>query len=95
MTNTKPTIGCSQDSDALYHRLFGHPIMVEQLVREFVPEAMAVGIDFSRMERVNAKFHAAKGRRREGDVIWRLPTRPAATFTCTSSSNSSPPSTGG
>ena len=73
MTNKKPTIGDRQNSDTLYHRLFSHPIMVEQLVREFVPEAMAVGVDFARMQRVNAKFHAGRGRRREGDVIWRLP----------------------
>ena len=62
------------DSDTLYHRLFSHPLMVEQLVRDFVPEAMAAGLDFSRMQRVNAKFHGRRGRRREGDVIWRLPT---------------------
>lgn len=43
------------DHDALYHRLFAHPLMVEQVVRDFVPEAMAVGLDFSRMERVAAK----------------------------------------
>lgn len=61
-------------SDALYHRLFSHPLMTEQLVREFVPEAMAVGLDFLRMERVNAKFHDRDGKRREGDVIWRIPT---------------------
>ena len=42
-------------------------------MREFVPKAMAVGVDFARMERVNAKFHAGRGRRREGGVIWRLP----------------------
>ncbi|CAK0777422.1 transposase [Azospirillaceae bacterium] len=65
----------AQQSDSLYHRLFTHPIMVEQLVREFVPEAMAVGLDFTRMESVNAKFHSRRGRRREGDVIWRLPTK--------------------
>ncbi|CAK0772289.1 hypothetical protein WCLP8_4850001 [uncultured Gammaproteobacteria bacterium] len=65
------------ESDSLYHRLFSHPIMVEQLVREFVPEAMAVGLDFARMERVNAKFHFQKGKRREGDVIWCLPTNMA------------------
>jgi predicted transposase YdaD len=35
---------------------------------------MAVGIDFTRMERVNAKFHGRRGKRRDGDVIWRLPT---------------------
>ena len=60
--------------DAFYHRLFSHPLMAEQLVREFVPEAMAVGLDFARMERVNAKFHDRDGKRREGDVIWRMPT---------------------
>jgi len=62
------------DHDALYHRLFSHPLMAEQLVRGFVPEAMAVGLDFARMERVNAKFHDRDGKRREGDVIWRMPT---------------------
>ncbi|MEI6986674.1 MAG: Rpn family recombination-promoting nuclease/putative transposase [Rhodospirillaceae bacterium] len=62
------------ESDSLYHRLFSHPIMVEQLVREFVPEAMSVGLDFARMVRVNAKFHSQKGKRRDGDVIWCLPT---------------------
>jgi Putative transposase, YhgA-like len=51
--------------------------MVEMLVREFVPEALAAGLDFSQLQRVNAKFHIRRGsnRRREGDVIWRLPTR--------------------
>lgn len=60
------------DSDSLYHRLFSNPLMVEGLVREFVPDAMAAGIDFNGMERINAKFHANQGKRRDGDVIWRL-----------------------
>ena len=42
------------DSDTLYHRLFSHPLMVEGLIQEFVPEAMTAGLDFSRMQRVNA-----------------------------------------
>jgi hypothetical protein len=64
------------DSDSLYHRLFSHPAMVEGLVREFVPEALAAGLDFSGLQRVNPKFHIRRqsARRREGDVIWRLPT---------------------
>ena len=67
------------DSDALYHRLFSHPLMVEQLVREFVPEAMAAGLDFAGLQRVNAKFHSRRHRRRrEGDVVWRLPTEGGA-----------------
>ena len=65
------------DSDSIYHRLFSHPRMVEELVREFVPEALAAGLDFSGLQRVNAKFHIGRrsARRREADVIWRLPTR--------------------
>jgi hypothetical protein len=65
------------DYDALYHRLFSYPLMMEHLVREFVPDAMAAGLRFERMERVNAKAHAealdGESYRREGDVIWRLP----------------------
>jgi hypothetical protein len=61
---------------SLYHRLFSHPLMMEQLVRAFVPEAMAAGLQFDRMERVNAKVHAealnGTIQRRDGDVIWRL-----------------------
>jgi hypothetical protein len=65
------------DSDSLYHRLFAHPLMVEGLVREFVPRRLLAGLDFSGLQRVNPKFHSGRGsaRRREGDVIWRLPTR--------------------
>jgi hypothetical protein len=65
------------DSDSLYHRLFSHPCMVEGLVREFVPNALAADLDFSALQRVNPKFHISRGSatRREGDVIWRLPIR--------------------
>jgi hypothetical protein len=51
--------------------------MVEGLVREFVPRRLVAGLDFSGLQRVNPKFHTGRrwARRREGDVIWRLPTR--------------------
>jgi len=51
--------------------------MVEELVREFVPCEFATGLDFRGLQRVNPKFHPNRrsARRREGDVIWRLPTR--------------------
>jgi len=64
------------DSDSLYHRLFSHPLMVEGLVREFVPRKVAAVLDFSRLRRVNPKFHPGRrwARRREADIIWRLPT---------------------
>jgi hypothetical protein len=35
---------------------------------------MSAEVDFVRMSRVSAKFHGRKGKRREGDVIWRLPS---------------------
>jgi hypothetical protein len=56
--------------------------MVEMLVREFVPQAMAAGLDFSRLQRVNTKFHIRRGstRRREGDVIWILPSEVSGWF---------------
>jgi predicted transposase YdaD len=50
---------------------------VEELVREFVPRGLVADPDFSGLERVNVKFHPARrsARRREADVIWRLPSR--------------------
>jgi hypothetical protein len=56
--------------------MFAHPRMVEGLVREFVPRALVAGLDFSGLQRINPKFHCGRrsARRREGDVIWRLPT---------------------
>jgi predicted transposase YdaD len=61
------------DHDALYHRLFSHPGMVSQLLREFVAESWVGELDLDAMERVNAKFHADGGERRDGDVVWRIP----------------------
>jgi hypothetical protein len=63
------------DHDALYHRLFSHPGMVAQLLREFVAEPWVGELELDGMERVNAKFHAEDGERRESDVIWRIPLR--------------------
>ncbi len=73
MPVTKRSKSARPNSDSLYHRLFSHPVMVEQLVRGFVPEVTAVGVDFGGMELVSTKLHSRKGTRREADVIWRLP----------------------
>jgi hypothetical protein len=70
------------DSDSLYHRLFSHPRMVEELVRQFVSNALSSDLDFSGLQRVNPKFHIGRrsAARREGDVIfngaqrWSAPT---------------------
>jgi len=66
------------DHDALYHRFFGHPGMVEQLLRDFVAGPWIDDLDLSAMERVNARFHSDDGDRRDGDVVWRIPMRDGA-----------------
>jgi len=63
------------DHDALYHRLFSHPGMVAQLLREFVAGPWLDDLDLDGMERLNAKFHAETSERRDGDMIWRIPRR--------------------
>jgi hypothetical protein len=63
------------DHDSLYHRLFDHPDMVAQLLREFVAGPWLDDLDLTGMTRENAKFHAGTGDRREGDMIWRIPRR--------------------
>src|SRR5690348_2100733 len=68
-------VGCMPEHAALYHRLFSHPRMVAQLLREFVPETWLSGRHLEAMERVNARFHAATGDRRAGDIVWRIPLR--------------------
>jgi hypothetical protein len=60
------------DHDALYHRLFSHPGVVAQLLRGFVDIDLG-DFDVDGMERLNAKFHAGTGQRREGDMVWRIP----------------------
>lgn len=49
--------------------------MVAQLLREFVAGPWLDELDLDGMARLNAKFHAATGDRREGDMIWRIPRR--------------------
>ncbi len=63
------------DQDRIYHRLFDHPEMVAQLLREFVAGPWLDDLDLDSMTRENAKFHAATGDRREGDMVWRIPRR--------------------
>jgi len=63
------------DHDGLYHRLFDHPDMVRELLREFLAGPWLDDLDLDRMTRESARFHAATGDRREGDMIWRIPRR--------------------
>jgi predicted transposase YdaD len=49
--------------------------MVEDLIREFVPEGWVEKLDFSTLERVNASFVAPELKGREGDLLWKLSLR--------------------
>jgi hypothetical protein len=64
-----------QDHDSLYHRLFSHPAMVTELLLGFIDPALLQGLDIAAMQRVNARLHAPRGTRRDGDVVWRIPVR--------------------
>jgi hypothetical protein len=61
--------------DSVYHKIFGHPGMVAQLLHEFVAEPWLDNLDLDGIKRLNAKFHSDTGERREGDMIWRIPRR--------------------
>jgi hypothetical protein len=68
------------DHDALWHRLFGQPGVLAQLLRSFLggsagAEIDLADLDLEGMHRLNAKFHAETGPRREGDMIWCIPRR--------------------
>jgi len=63
------------DRDGLYRLLFDNPHMVRELLREFLAGPWLDDLDLDSMTRENAKFHAAAGDRREGDMVWRIPRR--------------------
>jgi predicted transposase/invertase (TIGR01784 family) len=58
--------------DRSYRSLFSFPKMVEDLIRQFVPESWVEKLDFSTLQRVNASFVAPKLEGREGDLLWKL-----------------------
>lgn len=63
-------------SDALYHELFSHPILVAELIDGFLPDLAGLGLDYGAMRRISTKFFTEReGRKREGDIIWCLPTQ--------------------
>jgi hypothetical protein len=65
------------DHDSLDHRSFSDPAIVAQLLHEFAPAPWLATLDLDRMQRLNTKFHANTGERRESDLIWRIPRRDA------------------
>lgn len=62
-----------QKHDRSYHRLFSEPELIEDLLRNFVDESWVNELDFSKLERINTKFHSDALERRDGDIIVRIP----------------------
>jgi hypothetical protein len=61
-----------ENSDPTLKRLFAYPIMIEFLIKGFVPEAWAEDLDFSSLDRVNVKHTTEDLRSRENDIIWKV-----------------------
>ena len=61
------------DHDSIYHRLFSHPQMVEDLLQNFLDPELLKELDLSGMRRENTKFTAPTGQRRRGDIVWEIP----------------------
>ena len=64
--------GGTSQHDRGYKRLFSHAITVEELLRGFLREDWAEGLDFSTLERVGNSFVSDDLRERHSDLIWRL-----------------------
>jgi predicted transposase/invertase (TIGR01784 family) len=64
--------GGTSQHDRGYKRLFSHSITVEELLRGFLREDWAEGLDFATLERVGNSFISDDLRERHSDLIWRL-----------------------
>ncbi len=58
--------------DKSYKRLFSHPQMVEDLLRDFVKADWIDQLDFSTLEKLNASYVTDDYRDRSDDVVWKV-----------------------
>ena len=58
--------------DTAYKQFFSNPVMVESLLRDFVPEGFISELDFSTLERVPASYVTEDLRERHDDLVWRV-----------------------
>ncbi len=62
------------EHDSIYHRLFAHPEMVAELLRDFLDSAILAELELSGMKRLNTKLTSGSGHRRRGDMVWEIPS---------------------
>ena len=58
--------------DAAYKRFFSDPLMVESLLRDFVPERFVDDLDFSTLELCSGDYVADNLSQRHNDIVWRI-----------------------
>ncbi len=58
--------------DGGYKRLFSHPEMVADLLRDFIREDWVRELDLSTLEKVPGSYVTPELRSRESDVVWRV-----------------------
>jgi hypothetical protein len=69
----------NKDNENIYHGydhalklLFSHPIMMESLIKGFVPQTWVQSLDFSSLQKVNVNHITEDLREREDDLIWTI-----------------------
>jgi predicted transposase/invertase (TIGR01784 family) len=60
------------EHDGGYKRLFSHPEMVADLLRDFIREDWVRDLDLSTLEKVPGSYVTPELRSRESDVVWRV-----------------------
>jgi len=77
--NTKAKSKIKRNPNKLHHaydrslkRIFSHPLMMESLIKGFVPQGWVKDLDFTKFTKINIKHVTADLREREDDVIWRV-----------------------
>ncbi len=58
--------------DSTYKRIFSHPELVEELLRDFVAEPWCQQLDFGTLEKLNESYITDDLRQRADDLVWRV-----------------------
>ena len=59
--------------DTRYKRLFSHPELVREVLESFVHEDFVKRLDYSQMTRLDKSFVDDRYRKKESDLIWKIP----------------------
>jgi len=61
--------------DTAYRRLFGHPVMVRDLMACALPSALFDALDWGGMRAVQTHYVSDRLKKRSGDIAWLIPYR--------------------